>query len=76
MQLSIRSISSIMCGVICFVSFGSADITFTEHLVAQNYNNPWSAFGIDIDDDNDIDVVGSGRLGHSLTWWENLDNIS
>ena len=48
-----------------------ADITWTEHPVETNYNNPWSAFGIDMDDDDDMDIVASGRLGHNLSWWEN-----
>ena len=24
-----------------------------------------------MDDDDDMDVVASGRLGHCLSWWEN-----
>ncbi len=47
-------------------SFG--DITFTKHLIADNYNNPWSVCGSDMDKDHDMDVVASGRFGNCITW--------
>ena len=53
-----------------------SQISFIEHPVAEYYNNPWSAFAIDMDYDNDIDVVGSGRFGNSITWFENDGNFS
>ena len=53
------------------VSFAQVD--FIEHPVSPYYNDPWSAVGIDMDGDNDIDVVGSGRLAHNLSWWENVN---
>ncbi len=46
---------------------------FTEHLVANNYNC-WSTIAIDIDNDNDIDIVGSSRTTSRIAWWENDGN--
>ncbi|MGB7054920.1 MAG: hypothetical protein WBE28_06340 [bacterium] len=67
----------VLCFVcVIFVTFGHAQISFSEHPLAPSYNNPWYVFGIDIDNDTDIDAVASGRLGHSLTWWENIDNVN
>ena len=57
---------------LAFAATGSAQIEFIEHPIASYYNNPWSVFGIDMDDDGDTDVVASGRLGHCVDWWENL----
>jgi hypothetical protein len=61
--------------MICFSPLGFA-ISFTEHPIANNYSNPWYVLGIDMDNDTDIDVVASGRLGHCLSWWENIDNVN
>ncbi len=43
---------------------------FLEHLVADDYNS-WSAMAIDMDNDDDIDIVGSSRIGSKVAWWEN-----
>jgi len=52
-------------------SISSAQISFTEHLVAEYYNGSWSVEAIDIDGDGDIDFVTSARNASSLDWWEN-----
>ncbi|UCE64923.1 MAG: T9SS type A sorting domain-containing protein [Candidatus Zixiibacteriota bacterium] len=68
-----------MAGLVLSLAFavpGFAQIGFIEHPVAQYYNNPWSVFGIDMDDDGDTDVVAAGRFGNSITWWENLGNLT
>jgi hypothetical protein len=36
----------------------SGQILFTEHPVANNFNESWSVYPIDMDDDDDIDIVG------------------
>jgi len=76
MQLLVNATTMILFATISIMNLGFGDITFTEHVVAQNYNNPWSAFAIDVDNDNDIDVVGSGRLAHNISWWENTGNFT
>jgi hypothetical protein len=76
MKLLVNATTLILFATTSFINLGFGDITFTEHTVAQNYNNPWSAFAIDVDNDNDIDVVGSGRLGHNISWWENTRNFT
>jgi hypothetical protein len=43
---------------------------FSEHLIANNYNS-WSTLAIDMDNDEDIDIVGSSRIGNKVAWWEN-----
>lgn len=47
-----------------------AQISFTEHVIIQNYN-AWSVVGIDMDRDGDNDIVGSARLTGRIDWWEN-----
>jgi len=42
-----------------------------EHIVAPSFAGPTSVSAADIDGDGDIDVLGSGDLAGSITWWEN-----
>lgn len=66
-----------MAGLVSVVAFAAPGFTqteFIEHPIAQYYNNPWSVFGVDMDGDGDTDVLASGRLGNSITWWENVGN--
>ncbi len=51
-----------------------AQVGFTEHPVADNFNEPWSLYPIDLDGDQDVDIVASARLGHQVAWWENNGN--
>ncbi|NQU05378.1 MAG: hypothetical protein HQ568_04730, partial [Calditrichaeota bacterium] len=49
---------------VCF-----AQIEFTEHTIADNFNYVNCVYAIDIDGDGDLDVLGAG--GSYFTWWEN-----
>jgi hypothetical protein len=51
-----------------------AQVDFAEHPVADNVNEPWSVYPVDMDGDQDVDIVGSARLGHQVAWWENDGN--
>jgi len=59
----------ILCYIVLIVTNGMAQ-EFTEHLIATNYNS-WSIMAIDMDNDNDIDIVGSSRTTSRVAWWEN-----
>ncbi|MDH4211038.1 MAG: VCBS repeat-containing protein [candidate division WOR-3 bacterium] len=75
MKLLCRRISALVSSLLIVTSLGFADISFTEHPI-DSYSDPWYIFGADIDNDDDLDVVASGRLGNCLSWWENIDNIN
>jgi PKD repeat protein len=56
--------------MVAFATFVSAQVTFNEHTLAENYDAR-SVFAIDMDDDGDIDVLGSSRTTGNVYWWEN-----
>jgi len=60
--------------IVTFITIGYSQVTFTEHTIVNNFDEPWSVFPVDMDGDLDIDIVGSARLGHQIAWWENDGN--
>ena len=46
-------------------------LLWDKHTVRDSYNGPRSAFAVDLDQDGDLDIVGSAYLGDEVTWWEN-----
>ena len=50
---------------VCF-----AQIEFTEHNIADDFDGATSVYAIDIDRDGDMDVLGAAVVGY-ITWWEN-----
>jgi len=62
--------------VFTFITIGYTQVTFTEHTIVNNFNEPWSVFPVDMDNDLDIDIVASARLGNQIAWWENDGNQS
>ena len=51
-----------------------AQINWTEHTIADDFNGANNVFAIDLDDDNDVDVLATSGLDNDLTWWENDGN--
>ncbi len=51
--------------------FGLEPVSFTEHIITDNYNAPYTAYAADIDSDGDLDLLGAKYLGDDLDWWEN-----
>jgi hypothetical protein len=47
--------------------------SWTEHVVDVNFDGAWSVYSEDIDDDNDMDILGAAWLSDEITWWENND---
>ena len=57
---------------VCF-----AQIEFTEHNIAGDFNNAHSVYAADVDGDGDMDVLGAAYDAGEITWWEsNLDTES
>ena len=44
---------------------------WTKTIVASNYSCAHSAFALDVDGDNDLDIAGAAFVGGVITWWEN-----
>ncbi|NQU06275.1 MAG: VCBS repeat-containing protein [Calditrichaeota bacterium] len=51
---------------VCF-----AQIEFTEHTIAGDFNGARSVYATDLDGDGDMDVLGAAYDAHDITWWEN-----
>ena len=45
----------------------------TEQIISTAPDAPWSAYGVDLDDDNDIDVLSASAGDNRIAWYENLD---
>ncbi len=50
---------------------GLSPINWTENLVDPNFSGAHSVQLYDMDDDNDLDILGAGYLGHQVAWWKN-----
>ncbi|MBW2979870.1 SBBP repeat-containing protein [Candidatus Woesearchaeota archaeon] len=45
--------------------------TWTQHAINDTFNYPKSVYATDIDNDGDIDVLGTAVLDDDIVWWEN-----
>jgi hypothetical protein len=46
---------------------------WTEHVIDANFNGARCVYAIDLDDDDDVDVLGAAADADDITWWENVD---
>ena len=51
------------------VSSMNAQIIWTEHNSAPNFDGARSVFAIDLDDDGDTDILGAASVADDITWW-------
>jgi hypothetical protein len=51
-----------------------AQINWTEHTIDGNLDGAYSVYALDLDDDNDVDVLGAAKVADDITWWENDGN--
>jgi len=67
-------ILSVLCAVLALSlpTCGFAvEINFAEHLIDGNVPHATSSFGIDLDDDGDVDVLATAYHADEVAWWEN-----
>ncbi len=48
-----------------------AQIGFTEHTIADDFDNATSVYTVDLDSDGDTDVLGTASGDDMVCWWEN-----
>jgi hypothetical protein len=46
---------------------------WTEHIVADDFEDAFDVKAADVDGDSDVDIIGAGRYEDDITWWENVD---
>jgi hypothetical protein len=49
---------------------GSVPIVWTEEIIATGFDGAWPVHAGDIDDDDDMDVLGGATYGDDVMWWE------
>ena len=47
--------------------------SWTEHTVDGNYDGACMVYSDDLDDDGDMDILGTAFDGDEIVWWENTD---
>ncbi len=52
---------------------GGDGISWTEHLIDDDFDFARSVYPADLDGDGDVDVAGVSTVLHDVTWWENTD---
>lgn len=45
---------------------------WTEHTIADDFEEAASVYATDVDSDGDIDVLGAARSDDGIKWWENI----
>jgi len=50
---------------------GGQPIQWTQILIDGNFIGAHRVQAVDMDDDNDLDILGAAYLGHQISWWRN-----
>jgi hypothetical protein len=50
-----------------------AQINWTKHTIDADFDGAFSVYATDLDQDNDVDVVGAAYSASDIAWWENDD---
>ena len=50
---------------------GGAGTSWNKNLIDNEYDEAFTVYGVDIDNDGDIDVLGAASSADDITWWEN-----
>jgi len=54
----------------------SEEGNFRKIVLSNNFQEAGHVFGVDVDGDNDIDVIGAAEEDNEIAWWENDGNES
>jgi len=44
-----------------------------EHTIDGSFSEPVSIYSADLNEDGHVDILGTEKYGHNITWWENVD---
>ena len=66
----------ILCVVaaMVFSSVKAVEISFTEHIIGENFDATMTVRAVDLDQDGDVDVIGGAYVDEGVKWWENDGN--
>jgi hypothetical protein len=51
----------------------SSGTSWTKHVIDDEFMNPVTVYGEDVNGDGHMDVIGASCWTHDITWWENDD---
>lgn len=51
-------------------------LTFTEHIITNDFDGAYSVHAADVDSDGDVDVLGAAYWADEIAWWKNDGNES
>ncbi|MDP8207362.1 MAG: FG-GAP-like repeat-containing protein [Candidatus Electryonea clarkiae] len=57
--------------ILILTTSGFSQVEFTEHTLDQTFSGARYVTAADIDNDDDIDIIGGAEGGSDITWWEN-----
>ncbi|MCB2210760.1 T9SS type A sorting domain-containing protein [bacterium] len=49
-------------------------ISWDKHVLSSEFNGAVGVYSIDLDNDGDIDIIGTSKLNDTIMWWENISN--
>lgn len=50
-----------------------SSFSWEKHVIDDSFDGAWSVFPADLNEDGNIDVLGSAYSGNEISWWENAD---
>ncbi len=58
--------------MLAFATISFGQISFSPHLIRDNFEATMSVFGTDVDNDGDMDILGAGyEPNGGILWWQN-----
>jgi hypothetical protein len=70
-RLSLLTLILSLGPILALAAVAAADIPFTKHVVATGFDGVNCVHGVDVDDDGDVDVLGTAFFGDELALWRN-----
>jgi len=58
--------------IACWLNDDGSGTSWTECIVADDFNGASSVSAADVDGDGDTDILGAAHYADDITWWENL----